>query len=167
MTKVIVDAGPFIHLNQINALSLLKKFFHIYTTDSVISEIRLGGEIPIDKISKWQNFTIIRNIKEPTTPKFQKVIKSFRLHLGEKDVICLADKIASSIVLTDDMDARSACENLRIEVHGTAGIIAYAYHKKWITYNHAQNYLRSLQRTSSLFITSAIIENAIKTLKKY
>ena len=165
MKQIVIDAGPFIHLTQIKQIALLKKFPSICTPASVISEISLTDEIPIETIRKWKNLKII-SAQEKPTPKVEKAINEFGLHPGEKDVLCLAIELAPSIVLTDDLDARCACESLKIEVHGTVGIIAYAYHRKWLTLKMAEESLVLLYRKSSLFITSAIIERAIAKLRK-
>ncbi len=166
MKQVVVDAGPFIHLSQINQITLLKKFPILYTPASVISEINPTGEIPIHEIQRWKNFKIV-HIPERAIPEIESIAKKFRLHRGEKDVLSIAHKkISSYMVFTDDLDARNACDNLGIEVHGTVGIIAYAFHNNWISFKKAEESLILLQKRSSLFITFAIIERAIAGLKK-
>lgn len=167
MKQVVVDAGPFIHLSQINQITLLKKFPILYTPASVISEINPTGEISIQEIQKWKNLKII-HIPEKTIPETENIAKKFRLHRGEKDVLCIAHKkVTDYTVLTDDLDARNACENLGIEVHGTIGILAYASHNNWISFKEAEESLILLQKRSNLFITFAIIERAIAGLKKH
>lgn len=165
MEKFIIDAGPFIHLSQIGEITLLEKFPSLYTPDSVISEINLGEEVPIQKIHRWKNLKILR-VREKTIPEIDVAIKDFGLHAAEREAIYLAHQLKPCIVLTDDLNARRACENLLIEVHGTVGIIAYAFHNKWLSFKRARQSLLFLYRKSSLFVTSAIIERAIEELRR-
>ncbi len=164
--EIIVDAGPFIHLSQINEIALLKNFPSIHVPLSVISEISLGDDVPIQEICKWPNLKIART-KEKPVPKIEEVIRNFKLHFGERDTLYIANKLCPCIVLTDDLDARNACENLGIKVHGSIGIIAYAFHNKWLSRKKAEESLIQLYRKSSLFVTFAIIEKAIKELRKH
>lgn len=167
MKQVVVDAGPFIHLSQINQITLLKKFSILYTPASVISEIGPADKVLIQEIQSWKNLKIL-HISERTIPEIENIAKKFGLHRGEKDVLFIAHKkTGSHIVLTDDLDARNACDNLGIEVHGTIGIIAYAFHNNLISFKEAEESLILLQKRSNLFITFAIIERAIAGLKKH
>ena len=166
MERVVIDAGPFIHLNQIGKITLLKRFSSLYTPASVAAEISVTSEIPIRKIQKWKNLRII-SVKERNSPEIERTVRNFRLHIGERDVLYIACTLASSVVLTDDLAARSACESLEIEVHGTIGVIAYAFHHKWISLAAAEKSLLLLSNKSSLFITSAIIERAMEELKRH
>ena len=67
--------------------------------------------------------------------------------------------------LTDDLAARNVAEKPGIEVHGTVGLISYAARRRWLTIPQAQDALNLLHERSSLFITYAIIESAIRALK--
>lgn len=165
MIRCVVDAGPFIHLGQVGEIGLLKKFPVLYTPASVVSEISVGRQVPIQEIRNWKNLQIVR-VEEKGIPQIKRIIKNFKLHTGERQVIYLAQKLKPCIVLTDDLAARDACERLRIETHGSVGIIAYAFHHKWISFSKAKETLLMLSRKSALFITSAIIERAIIELRK-
>lgn len=56
----IVDAGPFIHLEQIGCLSLLKRLPTLFVPASVFSEITYGSKhAGFEAIKRWNNAKII------------------------------------------------------------------------------------------------------------
>ncbi len=167
MDKFVVDAGPFIHLEQINQLKLLKNLPQIYIPAGVISEIKQGDKIlsSLKDIKHWPNAKITAVQRKSIGPK-GKIIRAAGLQRGETDCIYLAIQIQQSILLTDDMHARITAEKLSIEVHGSIGLIAYGFRRKWISLKEAEESLILLYHRSNLFITYAIIEEAIRNLKR-
>lgn len=164
MDRFVVDAGPFIHLDQINQIGLLKKFSKLFVPASVISEITKGAFIHTTKsITTWPNIKIVSgHIKPPAVP-----INNIAANLqrGELDCLYLTYQISPCIFLTDDLAARNVAEELSIEVHGSVGIIAYAFKRNWLSIEKAKESLKLLYTRSNLFVTYAIIENAIRTLQ--
>jgi len=75
------------------------------------------------------------------------------------------DKV--KIFLTDDLDARDAGKQLEFEVHGSIGVIARAYREGLIDLKRAKRALGDLYSISKLFVTKAIIEEAIKELEMF
>lgn len=166
MQEIIVDAGPFIHLEQIKEIALLHKFPSLYVPVSVISEISFGNDRLAEEIRLWKNLKIIP-AQERSIPNIERIVRKFRLQKGEEDVLYLATRFSKPVILTDDLAARTAAESLKLEVHGTVGIIAYSFQKRWLSFKRAEQSLLLLQRKSNLFVTSAIIERAIQKLRKF
>ena len=71
------------------------------------------------------------------------------------------------IFLTDDLDARDAGKPLGFEVHGSVGVIARAYREGLNDLERAKSALEDLYSISKLFVTKAIIEDAIKELEMF
>ena len=166
MEKIIVDSGPFIHLSQIGQLSLLKKFHVLYTPASVIAEVSQGIEVPVEEIRRWNNLTVVCATRN-CAAHIERIIKTSNLHMGEMDVLYMAISISHSTVFTDDLSARVVCEKLGIEVHGTVGIIIYAFKSGWITAEQAEKNLVLLYQRSRLFVTYTIIEHAVRQIRKH
>ena len=165
MDRYVVDAGPLIHLDQINHLKILQRLHSIIIPPSVIQEIRHDtAKSEIKSIGKWNNVEII-SPKKQTSIQANLIFKEFHLHKGEIDCIHLVVEMSPCIFLTDDLSARRAAEKLNVEVHGTVGIIAYAVRQRWLTIEKAEDALNLLYHQSNLFITYAIIEHAIHTIK--
>lgn len=79
MDKYVVDAGPLIHLDQINRLEIIQKLHSIIIPPSVIQEIRhdsSGSEIKT--IGKWNNIRIISPEKYASAAT--AIFKKFPFH---------------------------------------------------------------------------------------
>ena len=166
MAKYVVDAGPLIHLSQINHLKILQKLPSIVIPISVIQEIKHDtAQREIRTIGKWANTQIISPLTQQTSPAIISILRKYPLQKGEIDCIDLAVQMDPCVFLTDDLAARRAAEKLNVEVHGTVGLIAYAVRQKWLSAEQAREALDLLYHRSSLFITYALIEAAIRSLK--
>lgn len=164
MSKTVSNAGPFIHLAQINRLDLLSIFPTIYLTPKVVSEITVGKPT-ISEITSSSNIKIFHT-PENEVRKFSKSIRKFKLQLGELYALCLCSKIKASLFLTDDLDARTAALNLGFEVHGSIGIIARAFHKGLINLKETEQAIFNLYYKSNLFVTKGIINSAINEIRR-
>lgn len=158
--KFVVDAGPFIHLDQIDQLGVLGRLPSLLIPSGVLLELRDARLRNVaDRWKHVQIFTLAP--KAVANP----ILKRFALDRGETECLALALNHSPCIFLTDDLAARNAAEKLAIEVHGTVGIIAYAVKRNWLTIPQAEKALNLLYERSSLFITYAIIESAIRRLR--
>lgn len=154
MLDAVSNSGPLIHLNEIGQIRLLNLFSSLIVPHSVIEET---GRINLKKIS-------IMEVSSKETADFIKTIRKFKLQKAETDALYLANKF-SFIFLTDDLEARNAANKLNIEVHGSLGIIALAYKKGLINLEIAKQLVIELYNNSTLFLTKAIVELAIKEME--
>ena len=165
MSETVSNAGPFIHLAQIDRLKILSIFTTIYVPSKVISEITIGDEPGIKEIPSRPNIKVI-HISDDETRNFEKTIAKFALEKGEIHALYLCNKIKASLFLTDDLDARTAAIELGFQAHGSIGIITRAFHRKLITLKEAEQGIFDLYSKSNLFVTKGIVNNAIKTLHR-
>ena len=87
-----------------------------------------------------------------------------RLNPGETAALVLcADQHA--VLLTDDLDARKTAQDEGIEVHGSVGIILYAYSHSELTEETAKRVLRALKRDTNLYLSSPLVEHAIQLVE--
>ena len=157
----MVDAGPFIHLDQIGHLRLLQRLPRLFVPPSVVQELT---ETRLN-LARWPNVTVRASRGQPDRAlEAQRTRPS--LHRGELDCLRLALELHPCIFLTDDLAARSVAEKLCIEVHGTVGLIAYGVTRQWLSVSVAEEALKALYHRSSLFITYTIIERAIQRVKE-
>ncbi len=155
MLNAVADSGPLIHLHEIGQINLLNLFTNLIVPASVVKEI---GKFNL------KNIAIIQISKEETA-EIVEYIKTFKLQKAEIDALYLANK-ANTILLTDDLEARSAANKLNIEVHGSLGIIALAYKKGLINLEKAKELIIDLYYKSTLFLTKSIVDITIKELEK-
>lgn len=116
MTVVAVaDAGPLIHLAEIDSLDLLKTIDSLFVPRTVIDELDTGG-IPAG-LGELQYDVV--EVDEPQDVEEE-------LDPGERASLALAEH-HDAVFLTDDLAARDAAIDAGIEVHGSVGIIALGY----------------------------------------
>jgi predicted nucleic acid-binding protein len=164
--NVVVDAGPFIHLDHIGHLTLLKNLPVLLVPASVLSECnRHPSHGHLGAIMRWPNVQVV-TVRIPADSPVASLRERATLQRGELDGLALACERQPCTFLTDDLAARTAAERLGIDVHGTVGLIAYAVRRRWLSLTAAEEALNRLYHRSTLFITYEIIEQAIRRLRE-
>ena len=115
--KVISNTTPIIALSSIGQLELLKKMYgKVYLPQAVYDEIMIKKDSTAAK-------EIISNeswiLKTTVNDKFTKQILSSSIHIGEAEVIALANEIKADLVILDDYLARQYAEKVNIKMTGT------------------------------------------------
>ena len=90
--------------------------------------------------------------------------KIFTLHAGEWVALRLAMEIPAGILLSDDTAARMAAQNLRIESHGTIGILIGSIRRKQRT-KEVLSVLDSLSELSTLHLKRSLLEQVISMVE--
>jgi predicted nucleic acid-binding protein len=156
VAEAICDAGPLIHLSEIDQISLLKQFKPLIIPELVLAEAA--------------SFICPRDVAIQTASvngSNRSKLKSrllMKLHPGEIDALALCAEHPSAIFLTDDLKARQEAKRLGIAVHGSVGIIIRAFRLDVISKPQTENALRDLGNCKTLFVTKAIIDQALKYL---
>ena len=153
MSRVVVaDAGPLIHLEQANSLSLLELTGKVLVPKTVLGELEDG---PTD-ISEL-DFSV-EQIDIDTDSIYS------HLDPGETAAIVVCSD-REAILLTDDMDARNTANEEGIEVHGSVGVVLYGYSQGTLTEESAKRTLRELKQDTSLYLSTPLIEYAIELVE--
>jgi predicted nucleic acid-binding protein len=161
----VADAGPLIHLREIDHLPLLNIFPEVHVPDAVWAEVVASGRVDEAALS----FAAIRR-----TTVEQRHIASLstpggvarRLHRGELECLVLCSTLRGSVLLPDDLAARQAATAHGVRAVGSLGIIVRAYKKTLLSRSDAEALLHRLQDQSSLFITRTIVDLAVESLRK-
>jgi predicted nucleic acid-binding protein len=157
---IICDAGPIIHLDELDCLDILD-FRSILIPETVYREIQKYRDI---SFSKYPNIQIIDDPSIPT--RILKASKIYDLQKGEIMAISLALENENSILLTDDSTARLFADNLKIVVHGTIGLLVRAVRRNIKSSQTIINVLTNLKTKSTLHITKKLIDEAINSIRK-
>jgi predicted nucleic acid-binding protein len=158
---VVCDAGPIIHLDELNQLSLLFDFSTVFVTQAVAKEVEKHRPI---QLSEW-SFEIV---SEPVIDLQLSVLaKTYGLHTGEISAISFARTQNNVILLTDDAAARLAATQMNLRVHGTIGILLRAVRSGLKTVSEMKSCLKSIPHCSTLHIRTNLIHHAIEELEKY
>ena len=153
MTLVAVsDAGPLIHLAEIDSLELLSTFDTLLVPETVYEEIDVGG-VPEG----------LADLPYGLVEADESHIGAEELEAGERAAIAVAEE-RGVVLLTDDFAAREAVSDADIEVHGSIGVISLGYGHGLLDRAEAASRMRALQRETSLFVTEAVVERGIRML---
>lgn len=159
---VICDAGPLIHLDEVDCLSLLNDF------DKVFVPVQVWDEVSYHRASAFNNPNIIFarvEVALSTEPSFQTLVSAFSLDLGEQAALTLMQNNPQAIFLTDDAAARLAAVTIGYQVHGTIGILIRAIRRQQRTSHEIVTILRELPRRSTLHIRLDLLQEIITRLE--
>jgi len=161
--RIICDAGPVIHLDELNCLHLLCDFKEIILPHTVWKEVEhhrpRGLSMP--------DIHFVRAPREyPTGEALRIMCRTFSLDAGETEALAIAEKNPDAIFLTDDACARLVAERMGFEVHGTIGIIVRAIRREFMQPDQVMQILAAVPSKSSLHIKASLLEDIIGKIKK-
>ena len=148
----VSDAGPFIHLAEIDSLELLATFDTLLVPETVYEEVDAGG-VPDG----------LADLSYELVEADETRVGTEELDAGERVAIAVAEE-RGVVLLTDDLAAREAASDAGVEVRGSIGVIALGYGRGLLDRDEAASRMRALQRETSLFVTEAVVERGIQML---
>lgn len=164
--SAVSDSGPLIHLSEINCLSILSIFKGLHVPDAVWIET-----VVKERISERDmlNLANIHRHSLSSAEVMQYIEKNnlVGLHFGEKECMCLCQKMNISVLLTDDLAVRNAARCVHLIPVGSLGIVVKSYSMGRISQSNAERYIIDLYEVSSLFVTRTIVELAIEQLRNH
>jgi len=160
----VLDSGPLIHTQEIDALRWTRLFSKIHYPPAVYEELKKRKET--QKTLEQKVFKEAR-----LTPKAKKqaevIYTKYGLNFAESEAISLARQEKITIFLTDDLEARAVSLELGLRPVGSVGLLLKAFREKLIRFSELENKLQRLLHESSLFITPQLILEAIKEARKH
>jgi predicted nucleic acid-binding protein len=159
---VVSDAGPLIHLAEIDCLSLLVVFENLHVPETICREVFNHGLSWADVFGMGlvQQYTLSRS----EVAQFIKANNLEGLHHGEQECLYLCKQTGIQVLLTDDLAVRESARHLNLIPVGSLGVVVKAYRVGQISRSAAESYLNNLYQVSSLFVTRTIVELAIEQL---
>jgi predicted nucleic acid-binding protein len=148
----VTDAGPLVHLAEIDSLELLSTFDTLLVPETVYKEVEAGG-VPDG----------LADLSYELVEADESRVGAEELDAGERAAIAVA-KARGVVLLTDDLAAREAASDAGVKVHGSIGVIALGYSRGLLDRDEAASLMRALQRETSLFVTEAVVERGIRML---
>lgn len=149
---VVADAGPLIHLSQADVLPLLELAGEILVPRTVLDELDRG---PTD-VSELE-FAVER-VQLDTGSAYR------HLDPGETAALVLCIE-RDAMLLTDDLDARNTAKEEGIEVHGSVGVVLYAYSRGELSEGATKRVLRDLKQDTNLYLSTPLVEHAIELVE--
>jgi predicted nucleic acid-binding protein len=129
VNAAVADAGPLIHLAEINSLALLRIFAVLHIPDAVWAEaVRPNRvrEIDLAELSNIHRHTI----PSVQVTQFLQETGLEGLQTGDVESLCLCQHLQVSTLLTDDLSVREAAKQLLLTPVGSVGIVVKAYRQR-------------------------------------
>lgn len=158
-TRVVCDAGPLIHLEELGCFDLLRDFAEVLVPDAVRDEVARHQPRALRRRSV--RLTRAESIPEPT-PELVELAQAFLLDPGEVEALRLMQEATGAILLTDDAAARLVAERLGFEAHGTIGVVVRALRREQRTKRQVLNLLRAVPKRTTLFIEVRLLDDVIE-----
>jgi predicted nucleic acid-binding protein len=155
----VADAGPIIHLGQVDRLGVLQVFRSILVTSEVLHEIGNRSSLP-------KNAKIVES--SPTIRDLAAVLSAEHgLGLGESSAIALCRHQSIRLLLTDDLEAREVGSAYGLEPHGTLGLVARAHRQGLLDKREAIGVIDDLRSRSSLYLTGDLAQWARRQIESF
>lgn len=160
--KVVFDAGPFIHLYEIEQLGLISLFENVLTTEEILQECsRIRSSL------EKQDHLVLQKLTADSKDFAKYVLERYDLDLGEATGIALCKQEKIKLFFTDDLEARAIAHLLGFEPHGTVAILLRAYREKILTKKEVRLIVEEIHLHSTLFLTSDIKEWILGQIEEY
>lgn len=160
---VICDAGPVIHLDELECLGLLGDFQQVFLPFTVWKEI---GKYRPKSINR-QDLPLLKSpYKIPVDGQLFTMCRVFALHAGEIEALALMERNPKAIFLTDDCAARLVGERMGFKVHGTIGILIRSIRRAQMKPKEVLDILKQIPARSSLHIKPSLLEEIMLKIRK-
>lgn len=156
---VVLDAGPAIHLDEIDCLHLLADFKRIIVPKAVSLEIEYHRSAVFQKNITFDKADAV------IAETIHTACKLFSLDTGETEAIALCFNNPAAVLLTDDASARLAARTLGIRAYGTIGVLLRAIRRGLISPSDAISKLEEIPFKSTLFIKHSLLREIIEEVK--
>jgi predicted nucleic acid-binding protein len=156
--SVVCDAGPLIHLDELDCPWLLADFAKILVPATVAGELVQHRPNLLTRTDlPWQHCVA----SSTRDPRLAALCRLFSLHAGEQDALAQLEISPQHIFLTDDSAARQVAERMGFKVHGSIGVITRAIRRKQMTPSEVIQILSQIPVRSSLYIKPALLQEVI------
>jgi len=158
---VVADAGPLIHLDELQQIHLLESLAPIIVPEAVWSEV-MQHRPDVLKAG-----FLVKQASPKPNAELEALAKLYSLHLGEWQAISICHNSPRSRLLTDDTAARMAAKALRIPANGTLGVILRALRLGALNKDQTIDLLESIPARSSLHIRKTLLAEIIAEVRNY
>ena len=160
-SAAVADAGPLIHLDELDWLFVLETFTSVWVPPEVADEAshyRPG----------WQERAPTNIIIESASPQawgwWLSEASFVDLDKGEQAALALWHSHRDAILLCDDLQARIAAQNFRVPILGTLGLILRAAQHSLRPISEIRAILNELPQRTSLHLKPALLQRVIDAL---
>jgi predicted nucleic acid-binding protein len=162
-TSVVCDAGPIIHLDELECLHLMEDFERVFVPDVVCKEVLAYRDVAFkDSNVRWTEISYQFPVEAP----LQTMYRIFSLDAGEVAALAFMSKEPGLLFLTDDAAARLVATKLGYNVHGTIGVLIRAIRRDLMKPEEVIDRLKRIPLKSTLYIKASLLEEVISRVKQ-
>lgn len=161
MIEAILDAGPLIHLAELDALGVLDDLAVLRVPLSVCKEVAAYQP----KALEFPGLPFQRLTAPSPSVELEAVAQALALSRGEIEALSLMERHPSAWFLTDDAAARLAAEQRGYRAHGTIGLLIRSVRRGQRQPEDVLGLLRSIPQRSTLHVRPALLQAIIQRLE--
>lgn len=161
-TRAVCDAGPIIHLDELNCLYLLDDFDALLLPESVCEEV---NQHRVEALTKMRFSLIPVSSGKHADPVFLAMCRLFSLGAGESDALLIMEENPEAIFLTADASARVVATQMGFKVHGTIGILIRSIRRGEMEFAQVLGLLQEIPSKSSLHVKRPLLEEIIVRIR--
>lgn len=158
---VVLDAGPLIHLDELDCLHLLEGFRLLLIPTRVWSEAT--HHRPSLRLDKIAGAKIVDPLGLPP-PRMMQTAHEIELHDGELAALTLIHEAGGGLLLSDDDAARQTAVALGFAVSGTLGLILRGVRREVLTRADALRLIADIPKRSTLHASRRLLERIAAAL---
>ena len=162
MNDAVLDAGPLIHLFELNALDVLCNLSTLYVPDSVWKEVSRHAPEALE----FSGLSLQRVSVPHPTLELQVLVQALTLDIGEIKALSFMTIHPNALFLTDDAAARLAANQIGYQVHGTIGLLIRSVRCGARKPQDILGLLQALPESSTLFFRPSLLRDIVARLQK-
>lgn len=156
---MIADAGPLIHLDELERLFVLEDFGQVIVPGAVWEEVERHRPqaLTVEFLTRQR---VVANLD-----RIAALATLYTLHRGEKEALSLCIDRPDTLLLTDDTAARLAANSIHVEARGTLGLLLRAWRRSKQTREETLQSLRAVPEQTSLHIRPSLLKEIIRQVE--
>jgi predicted nucleic acid-binding protein len=162
-TEVVCDAGPVIHLDELESLFLVEDF-RILLPETVHEEIKKHRSSALKRL----HYDLVASrSRMPVGDALSTLCKIFALDGGEIEALSIVEENPNAIFFTDDAAARLVAEKTAFKVHGTIGILVRGVRRGLLSVDQVLTIMSQIPTKSSLHIRPSLLQEIMLKVRTF
>jgi predicted nucleic acid-binding protein len=161
---VVCDAGPIIHLDELQCIDLLIDLAPAIVPEEVWAEV--ATHRPALHSTTIRGLTIVK-VEAPPSARLVAITKSLALDLGERAALRLLESNPNAIFACDDAAARLAAESMGFPARGTVGFLIRSMRRGLRSREQILNLLKSIPTASTLHLSRKLLDQVIDEVSRF
>lgn len=165
MSRAVADTGPFLHMQEIDQLSLLSFFTAVNISGQVREELRdYSVWLSLEKEKRLK--VTVQAVTDIEIKREKRRWRSLQLSDPDLSVLVLMRRFPEATVLTDDLELRRAVVTVGREVTGSVGIIVRGYRRGRLSYEEMVTVMDHLFNDSSLYLSRSFKNRVLELIRE-